>query len=78
MFDILTAAVAKVGAENFNGQAYYDAAVKYKTVGPMWEGYPQWGFSETKRWLVDDFLLYKLDAKTESLVRIGDWLHSLE
>ena len=78
MFDILTKAVAKVGAENFDGQAYYDAAVNYKTSGPLWEGYPQWGFSETKRWLVDDFVLYKFDAQTKSLVRLGDWLHNLE
>ena len=78
MFDILTAAVANVGAENFDGQAYYDAAVNYQTSGPLWEGYPQWGFSETKRWLVDDFVLYKFDAQTEKAVRIGDWLHILE
>ena len=78
MFNILTEAVTAVGAENFDGQAYYDAAVNYKTSGPLWEGYPQWGFSETKRWLVDDFVLYKFDAKTKSLVRLGDWLHNLE
>ena len=61
-------------AENFDSQAYYNAAIEYQTSGPLWEGYPQWGFSETKRYLVDHICVYKFDAETESLVRVSDWL----
>jgi hypothetical protein len=74
ILDILRAVVEEVGAENFDGQAFYNAAVKYQTSGSMWEGYPKWGFSETKRYLVDHIRVYKFDAETESLVRVSDWL----
>jgi len=70
----LQAAIEEVGAENFDNQAFYNTATKYQTSGPMWEGYPEWGFSETKRNLVDHILVYKFDAETESVVRISDWL----
>ncbi|MBM3302557.1 MAG: hypothetical protein FJY85_21725, partial [Deltaproteobacteria bacterium] len=74
ILDILRVAVEEVGAENFDGQAFYNAATKYHTSGSIWEGYPEWGFSETKRNLVDNICVYKFDAQTESLVRVSDWL----
>jgi hypothetical protein len=74
VFDILKDAIAQVGAENFNGQAFYDAAVKYKTTGSVWEGFPQWGFSETKRMLVDHCGVYKFSAQAEDMIRVSDWL----
>jgi len=78
MFDILRAAVEEVGAENFDDEAFYNAAVKYKPAGPLWEGYPEWAFSQTKRYLVDHFLVYEFDADVEGLLRLSDWLHVLE
>jgi hypothetical protein len=74
VLQILQAAVEEVGAENFDNQAYYNAAIKYHTSGPLWEGYPQWGFSATKRYLNDDGLLYRFDAEAGKLVRVSDWL----
>ena len=75
-FEILKKAIEEVGAENFDGQAFYDAAIGYKTTSPMWEGYPEgWGFTETKRYLVDDVTIYEFDAEAKDMVRIiSDWL----
>ena len=70
-FHILEEAIDQVGAENFSGQAFYDAAVNYKT---NWEGYPEWGFSETKRYLADHIAIYEFNAEAEDLVWIGGWL----
>jgi len=71
MFEVLREAVEEVGAENFDGQAFYDAAVKYKTA---WEGYPEWGFSETKRYLIDHMQVFQWSAEAEDLVRLSGWL----
>ncbi len=77
IFHLIEQAIAEVGAENFNSQAFYDVAVEYKTGGPMWEGYPEWGFSETKRYLADHVAIYKFDAEVEDLVWVGGWLDLL-
>ena len=74
-FQILHQAIDAVGAENLNSQAIFDTAVKYKTTGEIWEGYPDWGFSETKRYLVDDVTIYEFQAAAKALLRITDyWL----
>ena len=73
-FQILANAVEAVGAENFDGQAYYDAAIKFKTSGPMWEGYPQWEFTETKRYLVNSLIVSEFSAEVEDLVNLSGWL----
>ena len=79
-FEILKQAIEEGGAENFDGQAFYDAAVEYRTTSPMWEGYPEgWGFTETKRYLVNDVTIYEFDADAEDMVRIiDDWLPLVE
>ena len=64
-------ATEEVGAENFDGQAFYDAAVKYKTA---WEGYPEWGFGETKRYLINDVQIFEWSAEADDLVRVSDWM----
>jgi hypothetical protein len=74
IFQILERAVNEMGAENFDGQAFYDAALKYTTGGLRWEGYPQWGFSQTKRYLTDHIVIYKFSAEAQDLVRVSDWL----
>ena len=78
VFDVLRATVEEVGAENFDNEAFYNAAIKYQASGAMFEGYPQWGFSETKRNFMDHYLVYEFDADVENLVRRSDWLHVLE
>lgn len=74
MFEVLKNAVEEVGAENFDGQAYYNAAKTYSTTSPMWEGYPEWGFSETKRHLVDQLAIHEYSAEKKDLVWVSDWL----
>ena len=76
IFQVLQAAIEEVGAENFDGQAFYNAATRYRTSGPMWEGYPGWAFGETKRHLVDHCLIYEFDTAAQKLVRLSDWLPS--
>lgn len=74
ILEIVQAAIEEVGAENFDSQAFYDAAMNYETTGPMWEGYPDWSFTETKRYLVDQVMIYEWSAEAEDLVRRSDWL----
>ena len=70
-FKILEKAIEEVGAENFDGQAYYDAAVKFEM---QLEGCPKWYFTETRRYMADEVALYKWSAEAEARVRITDWL----
>jgi len=74
VFQIVETAIKAVGAENFSPQAFYDAAVHYKTTGTLWEGQPQWSFSETKRYLADDIAIYKFDASVKDLVWVDGWI----
>ena len=74
ILEVVKAAVEEVGAENFDGQAYYNAALKYKLSSPVWKGYTQWGFSQTKRYWQDDEMIYKWSAEAKDLVRISDWV----
>jgi hypothetical protein len=71
----LQQAVKNVGAENFNGQAYYDAAINYETTSSMWAGCPEFNFSETRRKLMDHSLItaYK-SGDVKDYVTISDWL----
>lgn len=71
IFEILKNAIEEVGIENFDSQAYYDAALKYKVT---WEGYPAWSFSETKRYLVDYVDMYEWQREADDLVRVSDWI----
>ena len=63
-----------MGAENFNAQAFYNAAMKFKTEGPIWEGYPEWNFTEARKYLPTDLFVYEYSAEAEDLVRVSDWL----
>jgi len=71
-FEILKNAIEEVGAENFDGQAFYDAAVEYTLGGPLFEGYyPEWGFTETKRYMVDHLLIQEYNAEVEDIVTVS-------
>jgi len=62
-----------VETENFIGQAFFDAAINYKTTSDMWKGLlPEWGFSQSKRYLVDYIVIVECSAKKQALVRITD------
>jgi len=70
-FDLLRKVVEEVGAENFDSQAFYDQAVKFTT---NWEGYPEWGFTETVRYSVKHTAIYEARADVDDMVRVSDWL----
>ena len=74
-FQIMINAIEAVGgAENFDGQAFYDAAIKFKTGGPLFEGYPQWEFTDTKRYLVDSVIISEFSASAQDLVNLSGWI----
>ena len=68
---ILQQAIESVGAENFDGQAFYDTAVKFKIT---MEGFEEWGFSATKRYCQDHGRIHEVNAETEDLEIVGDWV----
>ena len=74
ILEIVQAAIEEVGAENFDSQAFYNAAMNFKTAGPLWEGYPEWSFTETKRYLADHVMIYEWSAEAEDLVAVSGWL----
>jgi hypothetical protein len=75
ILEVLQQAVKNVGAENFNGQAYYDAAISYKTTSSLWEGYPEFSFNETRRKLMDHSLITEFKGgDVKDHVTVSDWL----
>ena len=70
-FEVLRQAVEEVGAENFDGQAYYDKAVKFTAT---FEGLPEWGFTETRRHLIEHGAIHEWSAEAQGTVRLTDWL----
>jgi ABC-type branched-subunit amino acid transport system substrate-binding protein len=75
MLEVLQQAVKNVGAENFNGQAYYDAALNYKTTSSMWTGCPEFSFSETRRKLMDESLITEFKGgDVKDYVTVSGWL----
>jgi ABC-type branched-subunit amino acid transport system substrate-binding protein len=75
ILEILQQAVKNLGAENFNGQAYYDAATNYKTTGSLWGNYPEFSFSETRRKLMDHSLISGFKGgDVKAYVTISGWL----
>ncbi|MBM4463358.1 MAG: ABC transporter substrate-binding protein [Chloroflexi bacterium] len=72
-FELLRQAVKEVGAENFDSQAYYNAAINFNwwTEGLPARGY---GFNESVRYARKDFTVYEWKADAQDLVRASDWL----
>jgi len=75
LFEILEKAVENVGADNFDGQAFYNAAEKFEV---QYEGYPKWFFTETRRYLMGHAAVYEWSAEAEDRTRITDWLPLIE
>lgn len=73
-FAILREAVKRVGAEAFDGQAFYDTALDYTL---QLRGYPDLGFT-TLRYTPSDTTLYRWSAADENLVKLTDWIPGVE
>ena len=67
---ILRQAVEEVGAEKFASQDFYNAALNASITI---DGYRPAGYTETKRYALNDVALYRWSAADEDLIRIGDW-----
>ena len=75
MIDIIAEAVEAVGAENFNSQALYDAAILYSLEV---DGVERSGFAETKRYALSNYMIYRASAADEDIVRADEnWIPHL-
>lgn len=71
-YQVLQQAVKDVGAKNFDGQAFYDAATSFTIT---WDGYEEWDFTGTKRYTWNATGIYEWNAEQEDLVRkVPEWL----
>ncbi|MBL7119076.1 MAG: ABC transporter substrate-binding protein [Dehalococcoidia bacterium] len=75
LFQILEKAIEEVGADNFDGQAFYNAAENFEV---QYEGYPKWFFTETRRYLMGHGAIYEWSAEAEDRARVSDWLPLIE
>ena len=73
-FNLIRQAVEEAGAENFDGQAFYDAAINFKAT---FQGYPEREFTETRRDFPREAAVYQWKADVEDVVRISNWLPGL-
>ena len=67
---ILREAIENVGAENFNGQAYYETAISYETT---LEGFATAGYTESIRWAIKHHRVYEWSSEARDLVRLSEW-----
>jgi len=75
LIDLIANTVEAVGAENFNSQALYDAAISYSLVV---DGVERAGFTDTKRYALSNFMIYKASAADEDIVRADEnWIPHL-
>ena len=72
LMEMIRQTVEQAGAENFSGQALYNAAVNFEV---QFDGHPRWYFTETERTCVHDILIHEWSAAEQTLVRVTpDWL----
>ena len=75
MFEMIADAVENVGAENFNSQALYDAAISYSLVI---DGVERSGFTQTRRYALSNYMIYRASADEEDIVRAAEnWMPHL-
>jgi hypothetical protein len=70
-FDILRQTVEEVGAEDFDGQAFYNTAINFSKT---YDGFPERAFTETRRAFPNEAAVYEWRAEVKDIVRISDWL----
>ena len=74
-YDMLRQAIEEVGAKNFDSQAFYNTAIKFKK---NYEGFLEFEFSETERVPMKYQAVYEWSAEEGDLVRVSDWLRLIE
>ncbi|MBL7119305.1 MAG: ABC transporter substrate-binding protein [Dehalococcoidia bacterium] len=74
-FEVLQKAIGEVGAENFDAQAFYNAAIGLEVT---WEGYEQWEFTPTKRYSWNYVGIYGWSEADQAVLRVVDeWVPNL-
>lgn len=75
LLDMLQKTIEAVGAENFDGQAFYDTAIEFSA---NWDGYEQWEFTETKRYAWNYICIYTWSETADDVVRLEpDWVPNI-
>ena len=69
--EILQEAIEEAGAENFDGTAFYNTAIKFKT---QWEGYPELSFTESRRYTPEYCAIWEWSAAEQELVDVSGWV----
>jgi len=69
-FEIVRQVVEEVGADNFDGQAFYEKAIDFKMT---LEGFEQTGFTESIRYAVKHQKFYEWSAAAGNVVAVSDW-----
>ena len=73
--EVLQGTIESVGAESFNGQAFYDTAIETEIT---WDGYEPWGFTPTKRYAWGYIGIYEWSKSADDIVRlVPDWIPNL-
>lgn len=72
LLDVLKKVIEEVGADNFDSQAFYDTVTA--GVSTQVEGYPEWGYSATQRYLVQHARILEWRAAEQNLVAVSGWL----
>jgi hypothetical protein len=75
MIEMIADAVEAVGAESFNSQALYDAAISFSLEV---DGVERSGFAETKRYALSNYMIYRASATDEDIIRADEnWIPHL-
>ena len=69
MVEIIKNAVEAVGADNFNSEALYEAAISYEAVA---DGVARASFTDTKRASLDLLPVYEADGEGKDLIMVSD------
>jgi len=69
--EIIRAAVAEVGAENYDGQALYNTARNFSYT---FVDFPEWSYSPTKNYPQNDIIIYEVKAAEGNAMAITGWI----
>ena len=75
MLDIVREAVEKVGPQNFNSEALYEAAVSWNYEKEGIEDFCS--FSETNRMAQEYYAIYEAVSDAKTLNRVSDWIYQV-
>ena len=75
MVDIIRQAVEQVGADGFDGQAFYDTALGWSKT---YDGFDEWTFADGKCYASRHVKVYEYQSDIGELVQITGWMPIIE